>query len=75
MLRRTMMVRLIGTINAAAARPRGIRIVRAASGPYAAELKASRPNTGMPAAGPICSFTSSSDEAYDRIGDPGLISV
>src|SRR5208337_4646858 len=33
--------------------------VRAASGPYAAELRASSPKTGIPARGPICSARSS----------------
>src|SRR5580658_8587317 len=33
--------------------------VSAASGPYAAELSASRPKIGMPAIGPMCSARSS----------------
>src|ERR1700679_1690891 len=41
------------------ARPSGMRSVSAASGPYAAELSASRPKTGMPAIGPMCSARSS----------------
>src|SRR5580658_6519441 len=36
-----------------------MRSVRAASGPYAAELRASNPKMGMPADGPICSPCSS----------------
>src|SRR5579864_4821824 len=43
--------------------PTEIRMVSAASGPYAAELRASRPKTGIPAAGSICSFVSSSEES------------
>src|SRR5271163_5186165 len=39
--------------------PSGISSVSAASGPYAAELRASRPKMGMPAAGPMHSPPSS----------------
>ncbi len=41
--------------------PSGIMSVSAASGPYAADAIASSPSTGMPAAGPICWCTCSSD--------------
>src|ERR1700722_16181077 len=39
--------------------PRGMRRVRAASGPYAAELRASSPKMGIPAEGPTCTPCSS----------------
>src|ERR1700733_10645312 len=39
--------------------PRGMSMVRAASGPYAAELRASNPKMGIPAEGPTCSPCSS----------------
>ncbi len=41
------------------AAPSGIKRVSAASGPYAAELSASRPKIGIPAAAPIRSARSS----------------
>src|ERR1039458_8917965 len=46
--------------------PSGMRSVRAASGPYAAELSASSPKIGMPLAGPILSAFSRSEER--RVG-------
>src|SRR5580704_5195541 len=52
--------------------PRGMRRVRAASGPYAAELSASRPKMGMPAAGPMCSARSS-DVARGRPNSRSVI--
>src|SRR5579863_8312760 len=54
-----MIAALIGMMYRTPRRPRGIRRLRAASGPYAAELSASRPKIGMPCAGPICSARSS----------------
>src|ERR1700680_3596545 len=58
MANRTMMLALIGTIYAIPAAPRGIRSVSAASGPYAAELRASSPKIETPATTPICSARS-----------------
>ena len=55
MASRTMMLALMGTIYAIPAAPRGMRSVSAASGPYAAELRASRPKIGIPAVVPSCS--------------------
>src|ERR1700685_406006 len=55
-----MMLMLIGQMYSTPAIPKGIRRVKAASGPYAAELSASSPKTGMPFAGPILSAFSSS---------------
>src|SRR5271170_4567765 len=54
-----MMAALIGTMYCTPSRPSGISRLSAASGPYAAELNASRPKIGMPAPGPICSARSS----------------
>src|SRR5258708_30111560 len=51
---------LIGRIWAIPAIPSGMRSVSAASGPYAAELSASRPKISTPLAGPILSAFSSS---------------
>ena len=45
------------------AAPSGISSVRAASGPYAAELSASRPKMGIPAEVPTCSARSSRVES------------
>src|SRR5271165_170805 len=52
------------------AAPSGISNVSAASGPYAAELSASSPKIGMPAAAPIFSARSS----LDAMGRPKTIS-
>ncbi len=46
------MVTLIGNMYPIPAAPSGMSSVSAASGPYAAELRASSPNIGMPLAGP-----------------------
>src|SRR5579863_10382389 len=54
-----IMLALMGTMYATPAAPSGMSSVRAASGPYAAELSASRPKIGIPARGPICSARSS----------------
>ena len=54
-----MMAALIGTIYGTPRSPSGISRLRAASGPYAAELSPSRPKIGMPCIGPICSARSS----------------
>src|SRR5271170_305441 len=54
-----MMAALIGMMYCTPSRPSGISRLSAASGPYAAELNASRPKIGMPAPGPICSARSS----------------
>src|SRR5665213_85560 len=54
-----MMAKLMGTMCAMPATPSGMRSVSAASGPYAAELNASRPKTGIPEVGPMCSARSS----------------
>src|SRR5437870_9353961 len=43
------------------AAPRGMSSVRAASGPYPAELSASKPKIGIPAETPTCSARASSD--------------
>src|SRR6266481_1858057 len=59
MVSSTMMLTLMGTMYAMPASPRGTRIVRAASGPYAAELSASRPKMGIPLATPTLSPRSS----------------
>src|SRR6516225_1030641 len=53
------MAALTGTMYFTPTRPSGSSSVSAASGPYAAELSASRPKIGMPAIGPICSARSS----------------
>ena len=53
MASRPMIARLTGRMYWMPAKPRGISRVRAASGPYAAELRASRPKTGMPETGPM----------------------
>src|ERR1700730_15007801 len=53
---------LIGKLNFSPARPSGIKIVSAASGPYPAELNASSPKTEIPANEPMRSSLSSSDE-------------
>src|SRR6185437_114989 len=53
------------------ATPRGIRSASAASGPYAAELSASRPKIGIPASAP--SFSPLSSE--DRRGRPNRKSM
>ena len=45
------MLALTGTMYATPAAPSGIKSVSAASGPYAAELSASRPKIGIPATG------------------------
>src|SRR5215831_12840220 len=58
MASRTTMLPLIGTIYAEPSTLSGIRRVSAASGPYPAELSASRPKIGMPRTGPICSARS-----------------
>src|ERR1700682_5332781 len=44
---------VIGRINVNPAAPSGSSTVSAASGPYAAELSASSPKVGTPAAGPM----------------------
>src|SRR5579863_787225 len=54
-----MMLSVMGTMRPTPAAPSAISSARAASGPYAAELSASSPNTGMPAAGPSLSPLSS----------------
>ena len=41
--------------------PSGTKIVSAASGPYAVEANASKPNTGTPVATPSSSFLASED--------------
>src|ERR1700730_16777411 len=56
---------VMGTMYEMPATPRGMSRARAASGPYAAELSASRPKTGIPAAAPSLSV-SSSDERRGR---------
>ena len=48
---RTIMLRVMGQMKRTPAIPRGMSKVSAASGPYAAELRASSPNTGMPSCG------------------------
>ena len=53
------MLTLMGQMYAIPAAPSGISSVSAASGPYAAELSASRPKMGMPAEAPIRSARSS----------------
>src|SRR5579864_227860 len=53
------MLALTGTMYATPATPSGISSVKAASGPYAAELSASRPKMGIPAEASICSARSS----------------
>ena len=53
------MAALTGTMYCTPSRPSGISSVSAASGPYAAELRASSPKTGIPASGPMCSARSS----------------
>jgi hypothetical protein len=53
------MAALMGTMSCTPSRPSGMSSVSAASGPYAAELSASRPKIGMPAMGPMCSARSS----------------
>src|ERR1700733_1502570 len=58
-----MIVRLMGMVYATPAIPSGISIVSAASGPYAAELSATSPNTGTPVEDWISSLTSSSEES------------
>jgi hypothetical protein len=60
MLSKTIILMVIGQMKRTPAIPRGISKVSAASGPYAAELRASSPNTGIPLAGPILSAWSSS---------------
>ena len=52
------MAKLTGTMYFTPSRPSGISSVSAASGPYAAELNASSPKTGMPASGPMHSARS-----------------
>ncbi len=47
------MAAVVGTMYATPSAPSGINMVSAASGPYAAELSASRPKMGIPAAGPM----------------------
>src|SRR5580704_13732090 len=59
MVSRIMMAAVVGTIYATPSAPSAINIVSAASGPYAAELSASSPKMGMPAAGPMRSPVSS----------------
>ena len=56
-----MMLAVSGIAYANPATPSGIRMVSAASGPYAAEPRASRPKTGTPLATPIFSDPSSDD--------------
>src|ERR1700730_18911268 len=56
---------VMGTMYEMPATPRGMSRARAASGPYAAELSASRPKTGIPADAPSLSV-SSSDERRGR---------
>ena len=55
MPRRVTIVSVIGSKYTMPNEPSASSIVRAASGPYADELSASRPKTGIPAAGPTCS--------------------
>ena len=59
MISSAMMAALMGTIYWTPRSPSGISKLRAASGPYAAELSPSKPKIGMPCAGPICSARSS----------------
>ena len=59
MASRMTIAALTGTMYFTPIRPRGISSVSAASGPYAAELRASSPKTGIPARGPMCSARSS----------------
>ena len=47
-----IMAALTGTMYRTPSSPRGISRLSAASGPYAAELRPSRPKMGMPWAGP-----------------------
>jgi hypothetical protein len=56
-----MMLALIGTMYPVPIAPSGSSNVSAASGPYAAELSASSPKIGMPAAAPMHSARASSD--------------
>src|ERR1700734_2623202 len=59
MISRITMAVLTGTMYFTPISPRGISSVSAASGPYAAELSASNPKTGIPAMGPMHSARSS----------------
>ena len=65
-----MMAALTGTIYFTPTRPSGMSRLSAASGPYAAELRPSRPKMGTPAPGPICSARSSDV----RMGLPTIMS-
>src|SRR5258707_13346117 len=60
MISRIMMLIVIGTMYATPAVPSTINKERAASGPYAAELRASNQKTGIPASG--ASFSPLSSE-------------
>src|SRR6185312_12757549 len=69
---RMMTARFRGSAYTAAAPPSGSSTVSAASGPYAAEPRASRPKIGIPAAAPIrCSGSSS--EASGRPNNTSAI--
>ena len=57
------MMALMGTMSPRPAAPSGRSSVIAASGPYAAELKASRPSSGMPATTPTFWPSSSREES------------
>src|SRR5579863_1689206 len=61
MISSTMMLALMGTMWLMPAAPSGINKVSAASGPYAAELSASKPKIGIPALTPISSALASSE--------------
>jgi len=75
MLSRTIMLMVIGQMRRTPAIPRGMSKVSAASGPYAAELRASSPNTGMPLAGPIRSALSSGATKHDVRKLHGILSI
>lgn len=67
MSRTATMSAMIGVTKWRPAAPSGRSNVSAASGPYAADDSASRPSTGIPAAGPIsCASASSVDSGLPR---------
>src|SRR5271169_3321098 len=59
MMSSVMIAALMGTMYRTPISPRGINKLRAASGPYAAELRPSRPKIGIPCEMPTCSARSS----------------
>src|SRR5208282_4840716 len=60
-----MIAAVSGTMYRTPSNPKGSKIVNAASGPYAAELKASSPNVGIPCVG-VIRCPASSEEASGR---------